>query len=63
MSAKRQKLVGELNAALGWAPDLLPGHVYRAAVSFVLSFIVFIAVSLVTKPRTLAADMEAVMRA
>ena len=53
----------ELNAALGWAPDLLPGHVYRAAVSFVLSFIVFIAVSLVTKPRTLAADVEAVMRA
>lgn len=53
----------EINATVGLVPDLLPNGVYRAAVSFIASFIVFIAVSLATKPRDTDADVAAVMRA
>jgi SSS family transporter len=53
----------ELNVQLGWWPDLLPGFVYRTAVAFIGSFIVFIVVSGLTPPKKLAKDVEAVMDA
>lgn len=52
----------ELNANQGWY-ELLPSHVYRAAVSFLVSFIVFIVVSFMTSEKDVAADVEAVMDA
>ena len=57
------QLLLELNNAMGWLPELLPGHVYRAAVSFVASFVVFIGVSFMTSPHRLPDDIQAVMRA
>lgn len=52
----------EINANQGWF-ELLPSHVYRAAVSFLVSFLVFIVVSFLTSEADLAADVEAVMDA
>ena len=52
----------ELNNQFGWWPDLLPGYVYRTAVTFIGSFIVFVGVSLLTPRRALAPDIAAVLR-
>lgn len=53
----------ELNNSMGWIDNPLPGHMYRAAASFLISFLVFIGVSYLTPPRALPADVAAVMRA
>lgn len=53
----------ELNNQFGWWPDILPSYVYRTAVVFIFSFIVFVGVSLLTPRRELAPDVAAVMRA
>lgn len=50
-----------LNNSQGWFPDLLPGHLYWAALVFLLSFLVFIVVSLLTPRQALPADVEVVM--
>lgn len=53
----------ELNAQFGWFGEILPGHLYRASVSFMASFVVFIGVSFCTRREQLPADLKAVMRA
>lgn len=53
----------ELNHSFGWIENLLPGFMYRAAASFLISFIVFIGVSYLTPRPRLDADVAAVMRA
>ena len=53
----------ELNNSMGWMENPLPGYMYRAAASFLISFIVFIAVSYLTPRQRIADDVAAVMRA
>lgn len=57
------QLLLEVNHLAGWWPDLLPGHLYRASVSLLASFAVFIAVSLLTPRPRIAPDVVAVLRA
>ncbi len=53
----------ELNNSMGWVDNPLPGYMYRAAASFLLSFVVFIAVSYLTPRQRIADDVAAIMRA